>query len=60
MSFLGLMSYLLGGLALTMLVFAVLAWVRRYCSLGGHIFYTLLTSLALLLTWALVPWNFLL
>jgi CubicO group peptidase (beta-lactamase class C family) len=52
--------YVLGGLALAILVFAVLAWVRRYWSLGGRIFYTLLALMALLLTWALVYWNLLL
>jgi hypothetical protein len=31
--------------------------VRRYWSLGGRIFYSLLALLALLLTWALVYWN---
>jgi CubicO group peptidase (beta-lactamase class C family) len=60
LNFLMSISYLLGGLALAMLVFAVLAWVRRYWSLGGRIFYTLLALLALLLTWALVYWNLLL
>ncbi len=54
------LSYLLGGLALAMAVFAVLAWLRRYWSLGGRIFYTVLAVLALLLTWALVYWNILL
>ena len=38
---------------------AVLAWVRRYWSLGGRISYTLLATLALLLTWALAYWNLL-
>jgi hypothetical protein len=42
---------------IALLVFAVLAWVRHYWSLGGRIFYTLL---ALLLTWALAYWNLLL
>jgi uncharacterized membrane protein YgaE (UPF0421/DUF939 family) len=32
-------------------------WQRRYRSLGGRIFYTLL---ALLLTWMLAYWNLLL
>jgi len=53
------LSYVLGGLALAILAFALLAWVRRYWSLGGRIFYTLLALLALLLTWALVYWNLL-
>ncbi len=54
------LSYVLGVLALAMLVFAVLAWVRRYWSLGGRIFYTLLALFALLITWSLVYWNLLL
>lgn len=57
LSILMLLSYVLGGLALAILVFAVLAWVRSYWSLGGRIFYTLLALLALLMTWALVYWN---
>jgi len=51
------LSYVLGGLALAILVFAVLAWVRRYWSLGGRIFYSLLALLALLLIWWLAYWN---
>jgi hypothetical protein len=58
--FLLALSYVLGGLALAILGFTVLAWVQRYWSLGGRIFYTLLALLALLLTWALVYWNLLL
>jgi CubicO group peptidase (beta-lactamase class C family) len=54
------LTYVLGGLALVILVFAVLAWVRRYWSLGRRIYYTLLALLALLLTWSLVYWNLLL
>jgi len=60
LNFLMSISYLVGGLALAMLVFAMLAWVRRYWSLGGRIFYTLLALLALLLTLSLVYWNLLL
>ena len=51
------LSYVLVGLALPIPVFAVLAWVRRYWSLGGRIFYSLLALMALLLTWAMVYWN---
>ncbi|HSF83111.1 MAG TPA: serine hydrolase domain-containing protein [Anaerolineales bacterium] len=57
LSFLLALSYVLVGLALAILVFAVLAWVRRYWSLGGRIFYSLLALMALLLTWSLVYWN---
>ncbi|UCH60367.1 MAG: beta-lactamase family protein [Anaerolineales bacterium] len=60
LSFLLALSYVLGGLALAILVFAVLAWVRRYWSLGGRIFYSILALLALLLTWSLAYWNLIL
>jgi hypothetical protein len=51
--------YSLGGLALVIVVLAVLAWVQRYWSLGGRIVYSLLAVLAALLTWALIYWNLL-
>lgn len=60
LTFLLAVSYVLVGLALAILVFAVLAWVRRYWSLSGRIFYSLLAFMVLLLTWALVYWNLLL
>jgi CubicO group peptidase (beta-lactamase class C family) len=60
LNFLLALSYVLGGLALGILVLAVLAWVRRFWSLGGRIFYSLLALMAVLLTWALVYWNLLL
>jgi CubicO group peptidase (beta-lactamase class C family) len=60
LNFILALSFVLGGLALAILVFAVLAWVRRYWSLCGRIFYTLLALLAMLLTWWLLYWNLLL
>jgi len=54
------LAYVLGGLALAILVFAVVAWVKRYWSLGGRIFYSLLALSALLMTWSLVYWDMLL
>ena len=57
LNFLLALSYVLGGLALAILIFAVLAWVRHYWNLGGRIFYSLLAMLAVLLTWSLVYWN---
>ena len=51
------LSYGLAGLALSILVFAVLAWLRSYWRLGGRIFYSLLAFMALLLTWSLAYWN---
>jgi len=59
LNFLLALSYVLAGLALAILVFAVLAWLRRYWSLGGRIFYSLLAVMALLLTWVLLYWNLL-
>jgi CubicO group peptidase (beta-lactamase class C family) len=53
-------SYVLGGLALAIMVFAVVAWVKRYWSLGSRIFYSLLALTALLMTWSLVYWDLLL
>lgn len=44
-------------LALAMLVFAVLAWIRCYWGWGGRIHYTLLALSALALIWALSYWN---
>jgi hypothetical protein len=51
------LSYVLAGLAIAMVVFAVLAWVRRYWSPAGRIFYSLLGVMAVLLVWALAYWN---
>jgi CubicO group peptidase (beta-lactamase class C family) len=51
------LSYGLAGLALAILVFAVLAWMRSYWRLGGRIFYSILALLALFLTWSLAYWN---
>ena len=50
----------MAGLALVMLVFAVLAWVQRYWGWVGRSFYSLLTLFALLLTSSLIYWNLLL
>jgi CubicO group peptidase (beta-lactamase class C family) len=54
------LTYVLGGLALAILVFAVMAWVKQYWSLGGRIFYSLLALSALLMIWSLVYWDLLL
>jgi CubicO group peptidase (beta-lactamase class C family) len=51
------LSYVLAGLAMAMVVFAVLAWMRRYWSPAGRIFYSLLGVMAVLLVWALAYWN---
>lgn len=54
------LSYVLGGLALAMLVFALRAWTRHSWRLGGRIFYSVLTVLAVLLTGSLTYWDLLL
>jgi CubicO group peptidase (beta-lactamase class C family) len=46
-------------LAVGMLVFAVLAWIKNWWSRGGRIFYTLLTLAVLVFVWQLIYWNFL-
>ena len=43
-----------------MLLFMVLAWQKRFWTVSGRIFYTLLTGWALALLWSLHYWNFLL
>jgi len=49
--------YILVVLAAGMLVFAVLAWVKRYWTLTGRIFYTLLALAATAHVWFLNYWN---
>jgi hypothetical protein len=51
--------YLLAVLAAGMLVFAVLAWTRRYWTVGGRLFYTLLALAAAAQIWFLFFWNLL-
>ena len=53
------LSYVLGLLALAILVFAVIAWVKHYWSLGGRVFYSLLAISALAISWSLVYWDLL-
>jgi len=43
-----------------MLVLTLVAWWKRYWTLGGRLFYTFLTISASALLWALMYWNFLL
>ena len=50
-------SYVAGALALATTAFAIVAWVKRYWSVGGRIFYTLLALFALVLTGALIYWD---
>ena len=46
-------------LAAAMLVFALLAWWKRYWTAGGRLFYSLLALFALAAVWSLSYWNFL-
>jgi len=50
----------LGVLGIAMLVLTLVAWWKRYWTLGGRLFYTFLTIAASALLWALIYWNFLL
>jgi len=49
--------YVLGVLAAGLLVFAVLAWVKKYWTVSGRIFYTLLALAAAAHMWFLSYWN---
>jgi hypothetical protein len=49
--------YILAVLVVGMLVFAVLAWVKKYWTLTGRIFYTLLALAAVAHVWFLNYWN---
>lgn len=51
------LPYVLAGLGLLMLVFAVLAWTRRYWNLVGRLHYTLLSLSALSVLWGMWYWN---
>ena len=52
------LPWLLGPLAFAMLLFSILAWLKKYWSLGGRIFYSLLSLCALAGMWMLLYWNF--
>ncbi len=54
------LAYVLGGLTVAILIFAALAWAKRYWSLGGRVFYSLLALSALLMSGSLVYWDLLL
>jgi hypothetical protein len=48
---------ILAALALSITIFAVLAWKNSYWGLGGRIHYTLLAAAALANSWFLYYWN---
>ncbi len=54
------MPILAGIFGVLMLVFSVVAWVKRFWTVGARISYTLLTLSAFVLLWALYSMNFLL
>jgi hypothetical protein len=47
-------------LGISMLPFAILAWVKRYWTVGGRLFYSLLTVFAFAILWSFTYWKFLL
>jgi len=54
------LPYILAGLGLLMVVFASLAWTRRYWNRAGRLLYTVLTVSALSVLWGMWYWNLLL
>lgn len=53
------LPYILVGLALLMLVFALLAWTRRYWGWTSRLHYSLLALSGLVVTWAMWYWKLL-
>jgi CubicO group peptidase (beta-lactamase class C family) len=58
MNVLGLLPWLMALTGLAMPVFLVLAWVKAHWTVGGRIFYTLLSFGGLAWLWMLTYWNF--
>ncbi|RPI82381.1 MAG: class A beta-lactamase-related serine hydrolase [Chloroflexi bacterium] len=54
-----ILPMILAVLSLGMLIFLVIAWVRKYWSVSGRIFYTLLTLAVFVFVWQMVYWNLL-
>jgi hypothetical protein len=55
---LSLLPWLMALTGFAMPVFMVLAWVKRYWTISGRIFYTVLTVCSLSWLWVLYYWNF--
>jgi CubicO group peptidase (beta-lactamase class C family) len=53
------LSIVLAALAAAMVIGTVLAWARRYWTVGGRLYYTVLTLAAVAFVWALYYWNLL-
>jgi hypothetical protein len=51
---------LLGILAILMVPFALIAWIKRFWSFGARFSYTFLTLLAFAIVWSMTYWNLLL
>ena len=58
-AFMGL-PVLIGILGILMLLFAIIAWIKRFWTFGARLSYTFLTLTAFALIWSLTYWNFLL
>ncbi len=50
---------LLGVLAILMVPFAIVAWIKRFWTLGARFSYTFLTFFAFAIVWAMMYWNLL-
>jgi CubicO group peptidase (beta-lactamase class C family) len=50
----------LGILAILMVVFTLVAWIKRFWTVGARLSYTFLTLFALAIVWSLTYWNLLL
>jgi CubicO group peptidase (beta-lactamase class C family) len=55
---LSLLPWLMALTGFAMPVFMVLGWVKKYWTISGRIFYTVLTLCALSWVWMLMYWNF--
>jgi len=53
------LTVLLGLLAVLMVPFALIAWIKRYWTFGARFSYTFLTLLAFAIVWSLTYWNLL-
>ena len=59
LSFVLVIPFVVAAAGIGMLVFAFLAWTKRFWNLGGRLHYTLLTIFAWVMIWELAYWNFL-
>lgn len=52
-----ILPYIIGLLALCMAAFAIMSWKKRYWSLTGRIYYTVITLISLSFVWWMYYWN---